>query len=252
MGQRGRWVVGIGFIGLVVAAIIQATKPIKKPDNFTDHTFRSAAGNDYPYCLYIPPGYPSQPSYPLIVFLHGYSDRGTDGRKMIKVGLGPSIQYDLNHPGLFPEPFLALFPQSRSGSWSPDTRDGDLVLYQIKEVVSRYQIDPNRIYLTGHSSGGAGTWELAAANPDLFAAIVPVCAGTDINLAKKLVHIPCWCFHGGSDHVTPASAARDMIKALKEVGGKPKYTEYKGLDHNIWRKVYTDRELMNWLFRQSK
>ena len=95
-----------------------------------------------------------------------------------------------------------------------------------------YKIDDKRIYLTGLSMGGFGTWSLAAKYPDRWAAIVPFCGGGDPAKAKEIKDIPCWCFHGDADQAVPVRASREMVEALKAAGGKPKYTEYPGVGHN--------------------
>ena len=115
-----------------------------------------------------------------------------------------------------------------------------------------YSIDPQRIYLTGLSMGGYGTWDLLARKPDLFAAGVPVCGGGDESTAGKIAKIPIRVFHGDKDNSVPVARSRTMVEALKKAGGHPKYTEYAGVGHNPWDKAYADPKLMNWLFKQKK
>ena len=114
-----------------------------------------------------------------------------------------------------------------------------------------YSIDPQRIYLTGLSMGGYGTWDLLARKPDLFAAGVPVCGGGDESTAEKFAKVPVWVFHGDKDTAVPVGRSRTMVEALKKAGGHPKYTEYAGVGHNPWDKAYADPKLMNWLFKQK-
>ena len=115
-----------------------------------------------------------------------------------------------------------------------------------------YSIDPQRIYLTGLSMGGYGTWDLLARKPDLFAAGVPVCGGGDESTAEQIANIPIWVFHGDLDSAVPVSRSRTMVEALKKAGGHPKYSEYPGVEHNSWDKAYADPELMKWLFAQKR
>jgi predicted peptidase len=115
-----------------------------------------------------------------------------------------------------------------------------------------YSIDPQRIYLTGLSMGGYGTWDLLARKPDLFAAGVPVCGGGGESTAGKIAKIPILVFHGDLDNTVPVSRSRTLVEALKKAGGHPKYTEYAGVGHNSWDKAYADPKLMNWLFQQKK
>jgi predicted peptidase len=99
--------------------------------------------------------------------------------------------------------------------------------------------------------GGAGTWSLAVKYPDKWAAIVPICGRGDPKQAEKIKHIPCWCFHGDADKAVKVEYSREMIKALKEAGGSPKYTEYPGVGHNSWDRAYGTRELYDWLLAQK-
>lgn len=126
------------------------------------------------------------------------------------------------------------------------------------EVQKAYKTDPKRVYLTGLSMGGYGTWSLAAAHPDKWAAIVPVCGGVSggpkayPEAAQKIKDIPTWVFHGDQDSAVPVKFSRDIVAALKEAGGAPKYTEYPGVAHNSWDKAYGEKELWTWLLAQKK
>src|SRR5206468_3124323 len=110
-----------------------------------------------------------------------------------------------------------------------------------------YKVDPKRVYLTGLSMGGYGTWSLATAYPDRWAAIVPVCGAGNPEKAYRLKHVPCWCFHGDDDKAVPVRRSRDMILALKLAGGQPRYDEYAGVGHNSWDQAYGTPELYDWL-----
>ena len=114
------------------------------------------------------------------------------------------------------------------------TEPSALVLDLIDTVASEYRIDKDRIYLTGVSMGGYGTWDLVARRPELFAAAIPVCGGGDPAQAEKLAKLPIWAFHGDADPLVPVERPRDMIAAIKKAGGEPKYTEYKGVGHDAW------------------
>jgi predicted peptidase len=100
--------------------------------------------------------------------------------------------------------------------------------------------------------GGFGTWSLAAAQPDMWAAIVPICGGGSPADAEKIKNIPCWCFHGDADTSVPVQRSRDMIEALKKAGAEPKYTEYPKVGHNSWDKAYGTEELYHWLLEHKK
>jgi predicted peptidase len=127
----------------------------------------------------------------------------------------------------------------------------------LDDVMKEYKADASRVYLTGLSMGGYGTWSLAAAHPEKWAAIAPICGGVRdaaavTATAEKIKDIPCWCFHGGADPTVKPEKSREMIEAIKKAGGSPKYTEYPGVGHNSWEKAYATPELWTWLAEQKK
>src|SRR5262249_38529581 len=138
--------------------------------------------------------------------------------------------------------------RNRKGRTHPLT----LVLELIESMRTEFSIDDSRIYLTGLSMGGYGTWEAVALKPDLFAAAVPVCGGGDVKAAPKIAKIPIWAFHGGKDGIVKPERSREMIEALKKAGGEPKYTEYPDAGHDSWTTAYADPKLHEWLFAQKK
>ena len=122
----------------------------------------------------------------------------------------------------------------------------------VAEVEKEYKVDPKRVYLTGLSMGGFGTWSLAIKDPTRWAAIVPICGGGDAKQAAKIKDLPCWCFHGDADPAVAVGMSRTMIQALKDAGGQPKYTEYPGVGHNSWDKAYATPDLYKWLLSQQR
>jgi predicted peptidase len=163
------------------------------------------------------------------------------------VGIGPAIQ---KHEKDFP--FLVVIPQSQKRTWQAGSADADRALAILDEVAKEYKVDPQRVYLTGLSMGGFGTWSLAAKDPGRWAAIAPICGGGNPNDAAKIKDLPCWCFHGGADPVVPPSRSRVMMKALWDAGGHPNYTEYPGVGHNSWDKAYATADLYEWLLAQRR
>jgi predicted peptidase len=115
-------------------------------------------------------------------------------------------------------------------------------------------VDPNRIYLTGLSMGGGGTWSLAVAHPEVWAAIVPICGSSYVTAAdmEKIKDIPCWAFHGDADKTVKVTVTRDLVAALKKAGADVKYVEFPGVGHNSWDRAYATDELYPWLLAQSK
>ena len=131
------------------------------------------------------------------------------------------------------------------------TRPMQLFIQLLDKVLKEYPIDPARIYVTGVSMGGFGTWDLLARFPTRFAAAVPICGGGDESTAAKIKHVPIWAFHGALDHTVPPEKSRSMIQALQRAGGLPGYTEYPDIEHNSWVWAYRDPHLMVWLFKQK-
>ncbi|MCG3126203.1 MAG: hypothetical protein CHACPFDD_01033 [Phycisphaerae bacterium] len=203
-------------------------------------------GNEtFQYALWVPPGYNPDKPWPLILFLHGSGERGSDGLLQTDVGLGAIIRRN----GLRP-PALIVFPQCRRDKdWGGEM--AKMALRCVEETARDYAVDPDRLYLTGLSLGGAGTWGIGAALPDRFAALVPVCGFGNPNEAAKLAAVPTWVFHGGADDRVPVQRARDMVEAIRKAGGNIRYSELPGVGHNSWDDAYKNAELWKWLFAQS-
>ncbi len=199
-------------------------------------------GRKAKYVLFVPHAYTANEPVPLILFLHGMGESGTDGHKPAEVGLGPAIrQVEETFP------FVAIFPQSQLRTWQAGSPDANRALAILAATQKAYNIDAKRLYLTGLSMGGFGTWSLAARHPTTWAAIAPVCGGGDPRWAEALRAVPCWAFHGDADRVVPVEHSRRMVEALAAVGAAPRYTELAGVGHNSWDAAYGDPELYEWL-----
>ena len=210
--------------------------------------FVDSRGVEGHYALYVPPEYQADRPYPLIFFLHGYGDAGTAGRQYMAVGLPAEL-------GSTPTDgfgFFVLMSQGHTGIWT-EGDDARRALEQLALVQQEYRIDPKRISLTGISSGAAGIWDIAARDPDRWAAMVMVSpAPCNLALAPALARVPCWCFHNSHDQRVPARITRGMITALRAAGGMPRYTEFFGLDHDTWGRAYAMSELYDWLILQRR
>jgi predicted peptidase len=195
------------------------------------------------YLLYLPAGYDDEEKdWPLLVFLHGSGERGDDLDK-VKIH-GP--------PKLIAEgkqfPFIVASPQAPRRRWDPATLNAFL-----DDLVAKYRVDKDRIYLTGLSMGGAGTWALAGAYPDRFAAIAPICGGGDPADAPRLKEIPVWVFHGAKDEAVPVSRSAEMVDALREAGAKTvEFTVYPDAEHDSWTETYANPKLYEWLLNQRR
>ena len=167
--------------------------------------------------------------WPLIIFLHGSGERGNDLSAVSAVGLPPEVAKRPNFP------FLVVAPQCPANEWWQTEKLTDL----LADVRRKYQVDDDRIYLTGLSMGGFGSWMWATENPELFAAIAPICGGGDPLDADRLLTIPVWAFHGQDDPTVPIERSREMLRALKLFGHKDaRLTEFPGVGHNSWEKGY--------------
>lgn len=195
--------------------------------------------------VYTPESYNTQKKLPLLIFLHGMGERGTNIDNIKKHGPAKICENDKNFE------FITVSPQclkdaKGKGWWNT----GDLNLL-LEYILKNYKVDPDRVYLTGLSMGGFGSWAWAAANPDKFAAIAPICGGGNPQSAKKYT-MPVWAFHGDKDTVVAYKKSVDMVDAIKKAGGNAKLTTYKGVGHNSWTKAYSDKELYKWFLSHTK
>lgn len=196
------------------------------------------------YLLYLPEGYHEQPDdpWPFILFLHGAGERGNQIQRVSEQGLPKLLRNERNFP------FVVVSPQcSTSGRWDTDSLNAIL-----DEMVATYNIDQNRIYVTGISMGGFGTWALAIAYPQRFAAIAPICGGGNANAVCAIKHLPVWTFHGAKDTVVPISRTEAMVQALKKCGGLVRFTIYPQAGHDSWTQTYQNPHLYHWFLEQRK
>jgi predicted peptidase len=226
----------------------EVKKPLAPTTGFLNKKHTDAQGREHDYVLFVPKLDPAK-SAPLIVFLHGAGERAGGSKRPVEVGIGPYIKK-------YPEndfPFFVLIPQcDKERNWIAGGADAERVMAMLKAVEKEYKIDAKRIYLTGLSMGGYGTWSLANAYPTRWAAIVPICGGGDKEWVKNIKHIPCWCWHGDADRAVSVERSREMIKGLQDAGGvKPRYSELKGIGHNSWDTAYSKRELYDWMLSHN-
>ena len=189
--------------------------------------------------------------YPLVLFLHGSGERGNDNIKNLKY----ITDLFLNEKNRDEFPCYVVVPQCplkenwTYPDWYQEPREPmSSVVKLIDSLADAPGVDKTRIYVTGLSMGGYGTWYLLTRFPNKFAAAAPICGGGDPHLASNFAHVPIWAFHGAKDINVKPEESRKMIKALKKAGGKPKYTEYKKVAHDSWVKAYQEPTLLAWLF----
>lgn len=226
-----------------------------------------------PYRLYTPTQLAAGQLYPLVVFLHGAGGSGDDNLKQLQsANMFGALVWTLpenqkKHPAfvLAPQsnvnwPCVILDPQKPAKipanlKFCPPEVLGTgarLAFEIIDSLLATLPIDSGRIYITGHSMGGAGTWHMIFHRPAFFAAAVPVCGHPDLATAPAVKDVPIWNFHGEADKVEPVATSRLMIEALRKAGGQPRHTEYPGVGHNVFMWAYTEPALVEWLFAQKR
>ena len=195
------------------------------------------------YLVYLPPGYETgQERWPLLLFLHGSGERGTDIELVETHGPPKLIAEGKSFP------FIVVSPQAARRRWVPEALNA-----MLDDVIRKYRVDKDRVYVTGLSMGGSGTWALAAAFPDKFAAIAPICGSGDPADAKALKDMPVWVFHGAEDDAVPVKRSQEMVDALKEAGSTSvKFTVYPEAGHDSWTEAYNDPELYHWLLKHRR
>ncbi len=200
------------------------------------------------YLLYLPDDYQkSKTDWPLILFLHGAGERGDDLKKVEANGIPKLIAKKGEK-----FPFVIVSPQCPENGWWDNELQIDILNNLLDEIISKYRIDKDRIYVTGLSMGGFGTWSLACEYPDRFAAIAPICGKGSPGEAGKIKHLPVWVFHGAKDTVVPIKNSEEMVDALKKVGGNVKFTIYPDADHDSWTAAYNNPELYKWFLKHRR
>jgi predicted peptidase len=223
----------------------------------------------YKYRVWLPHHYTKLHHWPVVLYLHGSSERGSDNLRQVSMGLAPALErYGERYKA------IVVFPQAESGhEWYGEAET--MAMAELQEAIREFHGDPRRIYLTGISMGGAGAWYMARHNRK-WAAIVPVCGEVarrpddpfpsdpppDVarivgspnpyaTLAAQIGRAPIWAFHGTKDDVVPVTESRSMVAALRQIGGNIRYTEYPGGGHNIWDTAYADAGMVHWMLQQK-
>jgi len=241
-------------LGLLLATVLGATP---REQLFEAKVFRAAKGRSMPYRLFLPQGYSAQKRYPLVLFLHGGGGRGNDNRKQIEGGNGYLVDALVSPETQAKHACIVVAPQSSHVGWVDydsitPTADLEMVVQLLQQLERTYRVDPDRRYVLGQSMGAFGTFAILTLQPDLFAAGIPICGGGVEAKAARIAQVPIWVFHGDHDEVVPVRRSREMVAALAEAGGKPRYTEYKGEGHLIWSKVVAEPGLLDWMFAQAR
>jgi predicted peptidase len=254
--------IGMLLLAVIAVSLAAAQAEAKKAETgFLDRTV-TVAGTEYKYQVFVPDNWTKKKKWPVILFLHGAGERADDGLIQTEVGIGTAIRRNRSR-----FPAIVVMPQCRKDVWWADSM-ADVAMAALTEAQKEFHGDATRIYLTGLSMGGYGTWYLAGKYPGKFAAIVPICGGILVpdkaraqspddnspytEAAKKIGNkTPVWIFHGGDDPVVPVTESRRMAEAMKALGGELHYTEYPGVGHNSWEKAYAEGELLPWMLSKT-
>jgi len=201
------------------------------------------------YLVYTPQNYQgSEKKVPLVLFLHGIGERGTNLEIVKLFGIPKEIEDGVEFP------FLVVSPQCPEDTiWANEL---DALHALLEHIIEQYRVDTSRIYLTGLSMGGNGVWHLAASYPSMFAAVVPICgwANTLIGFPERikvLKDVPVWAFHGEKDEIVPLKGSQELVDALKANQGNVKFTTYPDTDHDSWTQTYQNPDLYEWLLQQK-
>jgi predicted peptidase len=247
----------IGFAFLHTALAADAWQELYEAKKYDD-----AKGQSLPYRLLKPEAIEAGKDYPLVLLLHGAGERGTDNALQLVHGAGAFAKPENRQM----YPCFVVVPQC-----PPDCKWVDvdwaltshtmpekiaeplrLALELVEKLAAKLPVDKGRLYITGLSMGGFGTWDAIQRRPDFFAAAMPVCGGGDTAVAPKLKDLPLWAFHGDADGVVLPLRTKAMIDAICKAGGTPKMTVYPQVGHDCWVPAYADPAALEWLFAQKR
>jgi predicted peptidase len=259
------------FVLLFLYLFSTATGHSQGSNEYSHEIFQSTAGQ-LPYRILYPSTFDTTKRYPVVVFLHGSFEKGTDNEKQLAIG----GRYFLREENRQNFPAIVIFPQCpESDSWAYFDNELDsatgraknwdfpfrkqpttptLILKQLLDSISNLRFTDNaRMYIGGLSQGAMGVYDMLARYPDFFAAAFPICGAGKVNTAKNFAgKTALWIFHGDKDEVVPVAFSRDYYKRLQKLGADVRYTEYPNVHHNSWVNAFGEKELLSWLFSKSK
>jgi len=231
---------------------------------FVKEVFELRGYGQLPYNILIPKKYNGKRKYPVVFFMHGAGERGNDNTAQLK-HIAPILASEENQKKY---PAILVFPQCpKNDYWASVNVDDGKWTYQntdkttaaglkaealLDHIMNTYLVDEDRVYINGLSMGAFGTYSIMSRQSEKVAAGIAICGGANLNLVDKYQHIPLQIFHGENDDVVPVTLSREVANQLKKLGSPVTYTEYPGLKHDIWNKVYRDPKTLEWLFAQKK
>jgi predicted peptidase len=256
LGKRVGWIIAAAWTLLALlmpAAHAGSAEPKNQIQTAKEFKFRKLKRATVKYLLFLPKDYETKSGkrWPLILFLHGAGERGTNLWKVATHGPPKNVA---QHPDF---PFIVVSPQCPEGEiWSDE-----VLLGLLDKVSGTLKVDPSKVYLTGLSMGGYGTWSLGLNHPERFAAIVPICGGGELipvllaqgEKGRALKSLGIWAFHGGKDPVVPLEESQRMVDILKKVGVRDvKLTVFPDAGHDSWTEAYNQQELYDWLLSHQR
>lgn len=250
-------------LAALLTILIADSAAAQTPNNFSAQYYTNGKGDTLYYRQLIPDANAKR-KFPLLIFLHGAGERGSDNNAQLKWGVMNFAQ----EQNLLKYPAVVIAPQCPANAgwinWTNDrsatniplsptpSKPMELLLALVKKIKAEGRIDTSRIYITGMSMGGFGTFDAIEREPGLFAAAVPVCGGGDSSRAASIAHIPMWLYTGSEDPTVVPEYSINMLQALWRRGARPGFTMLPEVGHFSWLGAYTDPLLMEWLFRQHK
>ncbi len=238
------------------------SKPDEWKSQFTIETFESLNGEKLLYRMLVPAVLKKDERYPLVLFLHGAGERGDNNEAQLVHGMEDFAKRRDKYPAFIIAPQCPNNKKWIEVPWDGDRHtapaDPSDTLAMCHELIGKMMkeqpVDPSRVYVTGLSMGGFGTFDAATRWPELFAAAAPICGGGDESAAaiEKLSQVPLWIAHGDKDNAVPVARSQRMVEALKKVDAKLTYVEMPGVGHNSWSATYADDSFFAWLFAQKK
>lgn len=244
-------IIAVLVMGLMLSTVAAEAKSKDIPRGFVAKTIKMG-DKDIKYVVYVPASYDPKKPMPTIIFLNGYGECGTDGWRQV-YHMGGAIMLAADK-----WPFIVIFPQKQYALQAiepaPWEDQDEMVMAILAQSEKEYSIDKSRLYLTGLSQGGHGTWALGAKHADMFAAIAPCCGWSDKETAEKLAKakMPIWTFHGDADQAVDIERSKEMKKWIDEAGGTCKLTIYPGVGHNSWDNAYRQEDLPGWFLLYHK
>ena len=243
-------------------ALVFGVSILSAEEDFESRKYQSGGKHSLHYRIHSPGDTDSGKQYPLILFLHGAGERGDDNRRQLRHGVADMLAYsrETGNPAIIIAPQCPRGKQWVETPWGADSHSMPkepsvpmrMTIELLERTMSELPVDRKRVYVTGLSMGGFGTWDIIQRHPDIFAAAIPICGGGDTRMAPAIKGISIWAFHGGEDKTVKTKRSRDMIDSIRKSGGSPNYTEYEGVGHNSWKRTYSNREVLKWLFDQSR